>query len=151
MFVLYLSALCVDVAILLQVLTPLRPREHVPLDWDNRYEPYVRESGFLPLVRMLNMGRIHIDGPLVTVLVDRWRPETHTFHLPCGEMTITLQDIGMILGLRIDGHAVTGDTTNDGWRDRVEAFYGHRPPDAEPGNRDQRTAGVLQTWLADRY
>ena len=57
----------------------------------------------------------------------------------------------MILGLRIDGHAVTGDTTNLGWRDRIEQFCGHRSPEAEEGNRAKRTAGVLQTWLADRY
>ncbi|KAL6321966.1 hypothetical protein AAG906_035881 [Vitis piasezkii] len=34
------------------------------------------------------------------VLVERWRSETHTFHLPVGEMTITLQDVAVILGLR---------------------------------------------------
>ena len=129
----------------MQVLPPLWPREHVPLAWDNRYEPYVQESGFGPLARMLRMGRVHIDEALVTAMVDRWRPETHTFHLPCGEMTVTLQDIAMILGLRIDGHAVTGDTTNAGWRDRVEEFCGHRPPEVEEGNRseDRRSSSDL--------
>ena len=28
-------------------------------------------------------------------------PETHTFHVPIGEMTATLQDVAIILGLRI--------------------------------------------------
>ena len=36
-------------------------------------------------------------------LVDRWRPETHMFHLPCGEMTPTLQDVAYLLGLLIIG------------------------------------------------
>ena len=30
------------------------------------------------------------------------------FHVPVGEMTITLQDVVIILGLRIHGPAVTG-------------------------------------------
>ena len=48
-----------------------------------------------------------IDWPLITCLVERWRHETHTFHVPVGEMTIALQDVAIILGLCIDGPAVT--------------------------------------------
>ena len=48
-----------------------------------------------------------IDWPLITCLVERWQPETHTFHVPIREMTITLQDVAIILGLRIDEPAVT--------------------------------------------
>ncbi|XP_031127589.1 uncharacterized protein LOC116029686 [Ipomoea triloba] len=40
-------------------------------------------------------------------MVDRWRLETHCFHLPFGEVTITLQDVEMLLRLRVDGLAVT--------------------------------------------
>ena len=39
-------------------------------------------------------------------LICRWRPETHSFHLPCGEMTVTLQDSQKILGLSVRGHPV---------------------------------------------
>ena len=35
------------------------------------------------------------------------------FHLPVEEMTITLQDVAIILGLRIDGPAVTGTCVFD--------------------------------------
>ncbi|XP_040938013.1 protein MAIN-LIKE 2-like [Gossypium hirsutum] len=44
---------------------------------------------------------------LIFALVDRWRPETHTFHLPCGECTITLEDVALQLRLTIDVNAVT--------------------------------------------
>ncbi|MBA0881747.1 hypothetical protein Goshw_011178, partial [Gossypium schwendimanii] len=33
-----------------------------------------------------------LDLELISVLVERWRPKTYTFHLPCDECTITLED-----------------------------------------------------------
>ncbi|WVZ66532.1 hypothetical protein U9M48_015737 [Paspalum notatum var. saurae] len=47
--------------------------------------------------------RLMIDNSLITALVDRWRPETHTFHVPYGEMAPTLQDVSYLLGLPIAG------------------------------------------------
>ena len=72
---------------------------------DPHIRPYVIHTGFYGIYRL---GHIIIDWPLITSLIKRWRPETHTFHVPVGEMTITLQDVTIILGLRIDGPAVTG-------------------------------------------
>ena len=45
---------------------------------------------------------------MITALVERWRPETHTFHLPWGECTITLEDVALHLGIRVDGRVVAG-------------------------------------------
>ncbi|KAH1072616.1 hypothetical protein J1N35_024944 [Gossypium stocksii] len=61
--------------------------------------------------RSLKIDRDGDRGLVLTVLlstVERWRPETHTFHLPCGECTITLEDIALQLGLPIDENVVTG-------------------------------------------
>ena len=54
-----------------------------------------------------------INWLLNTSLVERWWPETHTFHVSVIEMTITLQDVGIILGLRIHGPAVIGTCVFD--------------------------------------
>ncbi|XP_012831219.1 PREDICTED: serine/threonine-protein phosphatase 7 long form homolog [Erythranthe guttata] len=44
---------------------------------------------------------------LMLAFVERWQPETNSFHMPWGEMTITLHDVAFILGLRLDGPAVS--------------------------------------------
>jgi Plant mobile domain len=42
---------------------------------------------------MTIMGDCQLDKSLMTALVERWRPETSTFHLPVGELTVTLEDV----------------------------------------------------------
>ncbi|KAE8776479.1 Alpha-L-arabinofuranosidase 1 [Hordeum vulgare] len=49
-----------------------------------------------------------VNHAALTALMDHWRPETHSFHLACGEMVMTLEDMAMIIGLPINGLAVTG-------------------------------------------
>ncbi|XP_070040120.1 serine/threonine-protein phosphatase 7 long form homolog [Nicotiana tomentosiformis] len=56
--------------------------------------------------RILEIRRLQLDWSLITALIERWRPETHTFHLPIGEATITLQDVEVIYGLPVNGHPV---------------------------------------------
>jgi hypothetical protein len=83
-----------------------------------------------------------MDGPLLTAFVDWWCPETHSFHQPYGEMSVLLKDVGFILGLRLDGLAVTGTVDPTNWKDMVEQFMGYRPPDAEEGMKEKKTSGV---------
>ncbi|XP_071723282.1 protein MAIN-LIKE 2-like [Rutidosis leptorrhynchoides] len=54
------------------------------------------------------IGYMEYDHHLLTALAERWRPETHSFHLCVGEATITLEDVEVLLGLRVDGLPVTG-------------------------------------------
>ena len=96
------------------VTQPLRAHTHSPLRWDERYVPYLHQAGMLPLARTVCVGLPVMDAPLLSAFVDRWRPEIHTFHLPCGEVTITMQDVVMILGLPLEGNAVTSIAQGDG-------------------------------------
>lgn len=90
---------------------------------DSRIRRFVIQSGFYGAYRI---GFIQIDWPLVTALVERWRQETHTFHFTVGESTVTLQDVAVLLGLRISGHVVTGNGDLQ-WDDLCEELLGVRP------------------------
>ena len=64
-----------------------------------------------------------LDRSLLTALVDRWRPETHTFHLPCGEMSPTLQDVAILLGLPISGDVIGPRVVPSTWLDDLEERF----------------------------
>ena len=70
----------------------------------------------IAIVRLLGLKRLHmvpsikLDYALIIEFVEQWRPETHSFHLPHGEMTITLQDVEVMVGMPIEGEAMVGFT-----------------------------------------
>ncbi|QHN77348.1 uncharacterized protein DS421_19g651880 [Arachis hypogaea] len=51
---------------------------------------------------------MRLDDRYVPAFVERWCSETHTFHMPFGECTITLQNVAHQLGLPVDGRYVSG-------------------------------------------
>ena len=83
------------------------------MSYDVRYEEYFERASLLGFVCQFRRTPPTMNHTALTALVDRWRPETHSFHLPCGEMTITLEDFAMITTLPIDGTAVTGRVDSD--------------------------------------
>ena len=54
-----------------------------------------------------------IDAALISAFVERWHPETNTFHMPFAEMTICLHDVMQILRVRIHGRSCNSPMTDD--------------------------------------
>ncbi|RWR98086.1 serine/threonine-protein phosphatase 7 long form [Cinnamomum micranthum f. kanehirae] len=70
------------------------------------------------------------DRALLSALSERWRDETHSFHFPTREMTITLKDIARCWGLRVSSLPVsTGavDANPDLVRPLLQRLFGARP------------------------
>ena len=55
---------------------------------DPRIAAYITDTRLNGLLRVPHMD---LDHALITALVEKWRPETYSFHLSHGEMTITLK------------------------------------------------------------
>ena len=87
---------------------------------DNQVVDIIKALGLEGLLRTPSR---EIDHGLITVLVERWRPETHTFHMPHGKVTITLQDVEVLLGLLVDGDVITGSMQKV-WANVCQEFLG---------------------------
>ncbi|KAL8553222.1 hypothetical protein ACS0TY_001756 [Phlomoides rotata] len=97
-------------------------------------------------------GAMVIDCHLITALVERWRPETHTFHFPIGEATVTLQDVAFIWGLHIDGHPLSIDehTFNvDEWSWYCFEFLGFIPLDTDYKSKTQVRLSTISSHLLE--
>jgi hypothetical protein len=101
--------------------------------FDERYVPLLRHANMLAITEIVHHGLPVFNTTTITTMVDRWRPETQSFHLLCGEMTVTLENVATILGLLIRGRPITGRVDSAGWRERVIDFLGREPPMRVPG------------------
>lgn len=109
----------------------------------------VRNSGLAPL--MSCSYRI-ADKGLLSAFAERWHSETSSFHLPVGEMTITLDDVSCLLHIPIVG-AFFSEPVMD--RDiactYLEELLGVTLDDARKETSATRGAHVRLSWLRDVY
>nr|GMD12755.1 serine/threonine-protein phosphatase 7 long form homolog [Ipomoea batatas] len=95
---------------------------------DERMINYLRIAGFYGVSHLRD---IRLDHSLIATLIERWRPEVHAFHLPFGEVGITLQDVEVLLGLKVGGLAVTGRVkrSTEQWKELCSRLLGFTPLD----------------------
>ncbi|CAN1321350.1 Serine/threonine-protein phosphatase 7 long form homolog [Linum perenne] len=91
------------------------------VDYDPRFESILSDTGLDSLRDALKLTP---DPEIITALVERWRPETNTFHLYGGEVTITLEDVHFITGLSVDGLPVTSPRLIPSDLDELFAYVG---------------------------
>ena len=124
-----------------QIRPPLLPRfqEHVALKiWNGQErEPikihshtsklrrwtYQGDAETSLFVARLDASRLHTFAPLsyrhtnqnlLQAFFERWHPETNTFHMPFGEMTITLDDVWCLTGLDVTRRGVLSTRIREG-------------------------------------
>ncbi|KAL2923271.1 Protein MAINTENANCE OF MERISTEMS, partial [Bienertia sinuspersici] len=66
----------------------------------------------------------HVDAPLISSFVERWQPDTNSFHLHFGEMTIMLHDVWYILRIPIEGHLVDDQSSIDSLKGHAAELFG---------------------------
>jgi hypothetical protein len=71
--------------------------------------------------------RFNFDAPLIAAFMDRWRPKTHTFHLPVGEMTLSLEAAAMLGGLSCAGQAMGPIDIPTTWQANFVARFANVP------------------------
>ncbi|XP_012839755.1 PREDICTED: uncharacterized protein LOC105960128 [Erythranthe guttata] len=72
------------------------------------------------------------NNPLIEAFIERWQPDTNSFHMPFGEMTITLHDVHFIMGFRVSG------IRPNVWMDKADAIQlGARAFGVDPALMEQ--------------
>ncbi|XP_016755390.1 protein MAIN-LIKE 1-like [Gossypium hirsutum] len=122
----------------------LRLRFHFPkYDPDEWVMPYLQLAGFGDVVLI---RRFDLRVNLISALVEWWCTKTHTFIMPCGECTITLEDVAMQLGLRVGDAVVTG-------RSKVlePLILCHRLFGRSPSDREHNFTCLTLAWLKANF
>ncbi|KAF7820724.1 serine/threonine-protein phosphatase 7 long form-like protein [Senna tora] len=118
----------------------IRPRRHRALELLNppgQILPLLECAGFYVVSRV---GYIPYDHALISALVERWRPETHSFHMPMGECTITLQDTARRGNIAPPASQLKGSRVNMTWFDER---FSQVPENATPVQLEQFAAHLL--------
>ena len=110
---------------------------------------FVQNSGLLSLC---TIGYEVADKGLITAFIERWHRDTNSFHLPMGEMTITLDDVSSILHIPIMGQFPTYMTLGyDESSSLLVELLGVVQTRANEELRQCRSSYVRLSWLREVY
>ncbi|XP_068492245.1 protein MAIN-LIKE 2-like [Phaseolus vulgaris] len=102
-------------------------------------------------LRKFGMPHAEIEG-LISAFVERWHAETNSFHLPIGEMTITLDDVSSLLHLPILGQFPTCVPLEyNGAATILTELLGVEEAREKAEMRQCRGVHVRLSWLRDIY
>ncbi|KAH1056506.1 hypothetical protein J1N35_034571 [Gossypium stocksii] len=113
---------------------------------------YLRDEPLIPYLELDRFGSaalirtFDLRYDLISTLVERWRSKTHTFHLSCGDCTVTLEDVALQLGFPIDGSVVTGISTISMLAALYYSLLGVSPNDAE-----SKFTSLRFSWLKANF
>ena len=149
----------VVIYVVLTICIKLQRAKNLSMQGHKRHVKYHQNmQPMLVGMGLWQVSQMHIDKldpALITALVERWRPETHTFHMPTGEITITLQDVAVMWGLPIDGPPVTGKSDVMLNHHLTNAFNGPLPSSAfknkQTGTNADGTAKRSVSYYSLRY
>ncbi|CAN1177260.1 Protein MAIN-LIKE 2 [Linum perenne] len=113
------------------------------LHWSPQYE------SFLEGCRLRGFCRVLGHTPckeLVMALLERWRPETNTFHQVAGEATITLEDVEVLTGLPTMGRPVLVAPDERPVTNISEQWLGVAPPPSAIQGRTVRVSWVKRLF-----
>ena len=76
------------------------------------------------LTKLLQIPHTTFDSALISAFIERWHPETNTFHFPWGEMAPSLHDVYQLLGLKVVGLPVAPSMTDKELFNEVAKMFG---------------------------
>ncbi|CAJ2672263.1 unnamed protein product [Trifolium pratense] len=92
------------------------------------------------------------DPQLISAFVERWHPETSSFHMPFGEMTITLDDVACLLHLPVRGQFYTPvSVSQEQAAELAVELLGEEYEFALRETVAQRGGYFSQQWLYESY
>ena len=88
-----------------------------------------------------------MHSQFISALVECWKPDIHTFHLPVGECMITLEDVTIQLRLPINDQLVSGSSS---FSQEIIEQYCEGLLGVRPREEDIIKSGISLRWL-DKY